>query len=103
MANVLSLCFDYPGNVNKFIGTDQNLFGRQSWITSSITRMKLILFTLIFIITRTQKRKPLEELKTLDICTRLLDNAAFVYIHVVKKFSKDFSEVGRLRSPGFQL
>ena len=31
--------------------------------------------------------------KTLDIITRLLDNAAFVCVHVVGRFSKDFSEV----------
>ena len=59
--------------------------------------------TLIFIITRTQKRKSPEELKTLDIGTRLLDNTAFVHIHVVERFSNDFSEVGGLRSRGFQL
>ena len=40
---------------------------------------------------------------TLDIITRLLDNAAFVCIHVVGRFSKDFSEVRGLRSQGFQL
>ena len=40
---------------------------------------------------------------TLDIITRLLDNAAFVCIHVVERFSKDFSEVRGLKSRGFQL
>ena len=40
---------------------------------------------------------------TLDIITRLLDNAAFVCIHVVGRFSKEFSEVRGLRSRGFQL
>ena len=30
---------------------------------------------------------------TLNIIIRLLDNAAFVCIHVVERFSKDFSEV----------
>ena len=30
---------------------------------------------------------------TLDIITRLLDNAAFVCVHPVGRFSKDFSEV----------
>ena len=40
---------------------------------------------------------------TLDIITRLLDNATFVCIHVVGTFSKDFSEVCGLRSRGFQL
>ena len=40
---------------------------------------------------------------TLDIITRLLDNAAFVCIHVVGRFSKDFSEVRGLRSQRFQL
>ena len=40
---------------------------------------------------------------TLNIITRLLDNAAFVCVHVVGKCSKDFSEVRGLRSRGFQL
>ena len=40
---------------------------------------------------------------TLDIITRLLDNAAFVCVHPVGRFSKDFSEVRGLRSRGFQL
>ena len=40
---------------------------------------------------------------TLDIITRLLDNAAFVCVHVVGRFSKDFLEVRGLRSRGFQL
>ena len=35
--------------------------------------------------------------------TILLDNAAFVCIHVVERFYKDFSEVRGLRSRGFQL
>ena len=30
---------------------------------------------------------------TFDIITRLLDNAAFVCVHLVGRFSKDFSEV----------
>ena len=33
----------------------------------------------------------------------LLDNAAFVCVHVVGRFSKDFSEVREQRSQGFQL
>ena len=41
-------------------------------------------------------------LTTLNIITRLLDNAAFVCVHVVGRFSKDFSEVRGLRSRGFQ-
>ena len=40
---------------------------------------------------------------TLDIITRLLDNASFVCVHVVGRFSKDFSEVRRLRIRGFHL
>ena len=40
-----------------------------------------------------QKRKSLEELKTLAISTRLLYNAAFVSLHLVERFSKNFSEV----------
>ena len=35
---------------------------------------------------------------TLDIIARLLDSAAFVCVHVVGRFSKDFSEVRGLRS-----
>ena len=40
---------------------------------------------------------------TLDIITRLLDNAAFVCVHLVGGFLRDFSEVRGLRSRGFQL
>ena len=41
---------------------------------------------------------------TLDIINRLLNNAAFVCVHAVGRFSKDFSEVRWLRlSRGFQL
>ena len=40
---------------------------------------------------------------TLDIITRVLDNTVFVCIHMVGRFSKDFSEVCGLRSQGFQL
>ena len=46
--------------------------------------------------------KPLRSI-TLDIITRLFDNAAFVCIHVVARFSKDLSEVRGLRCRGFQL
>ena len=40
---------------------------------------------------------------TLDIITKLVDNAGFVCIHVVGRFSEDFSKMGGLRSQGFQL
>ena len=61
-------------------------------------------FTLILIIAHTHgKEKRFEELKTLNIVTRLLENAAFFRIHVVERFSKDFSEVRGLRSQWFQL
>ena len=40
---------------------------------------------------------------TLDIITRLRDNAAFVCVHLVGRFSEDFSEVRGLRSRGFML
>ena len=43
------------------------------------------------------------EIDNSDIITRLLDNAAFVCLHVVGRFSKDFSEEYVLRSRGFQL
>ena len=59
--------------------------------------------TLIFIITHTQKRKSPDKLKTLDIGSRLLNNAAFVRIYMVERFSKDFSEVRELRSREFKL
>ena len=39
---------------------------------------------------------------TLDIITRLLDNAVFVCVQVVGRFSKVFSEVRAFRSQGFQ-
>ena len=39
----------------------------------------------------------------LDIITRLLDNAAFVCVDVVGRFSKDFSQVRWLKSRGFQF
>ena len=38
-----------------------------------------------------------------DIISRLLDNATFVCIYVVGRFSEDFSEVRGLRSREFQL
>ena len=40
---------------------------------------------------------------TLDIITTLLGNTAFVCVHVVGRFSKDFLEVRGLSSRGFQL
>ena len=42
---------------------------------------------------------------TLNIITRLRDNAAFVCVHVVRRFSEDFSEalVRGLRVEGFSL
>ena len=56
-------------------------------------------FTLIFIIIRTNRKENHQKnSKTLDIGTRLLDNAAFVRIHVVERFSKNFSEMRGLRS-----
>ena len=45
----------------------------------------------------------IEELKTLDICSRLLDNAAFVRIHLTERFSEDYLEVRELRGRGSQL
>ena len=44
-----------------------------------------------------------EEFEILDIGTRLLDNTAVVRIHVVERFSKDFSEVRGLRSRELKL
>ena len=38
-----------------------------------------------------------------DIITRLLDNASFVCVYLMERFSKDFSEVRALRSRGFQV
>ena len=42
-------------------------------------------------------------IETLDISTTLFDNVAFVFLHVMETFSKDFLEVRGLRSRGFQL
>ena len=39
---------------------------------------------------------------TVNIITRLLDNAAFVCDHVMGRFSEHFSEVSGLRSRAFQ-
>ena len=50
-----------------------------------------------------QKGKWPEELKTLDISTRLLDNAVSVRIHVAERFFKEFSAVRGLGSRRFQL
>ena len=51
----------------------------------------------------TWKRLSLEELKTLDIRFKLFDNAAFVRIHLMEKFSKDFLGVLGMRGRGSQL
>ena len=48
-------------------------------------------------------KQTLLRLTTVDIITRLLDNAAFVCVHVMGRFSKDFSEVGRLEVEGFSF
>ena len=45
----------------------------------------------------------MKKLKTLDISTTLLDNVAFVFFHVMERFSEDFLEVRGLRSRGSQL
>ena len=50
----------------------------------------------------TWRRPTLQELKTLDIGTRLFDNAAFVDIQVMGTFSEDFLEVRGLRGRGSQ-
>ena len=41
-------------------------------------------------------------MESLDIGTSFPDNAAFVLIHVVQRFSLDFSEVRGLRSRGWK-
>ena len=52
----------------------------------------------------TQLKQNLLRSVTLDIITRVFDNVAFVCIHVVERFSKDFSEVhDGLRIRGFRL
>ena len=48
----------------------------------------------------TSKRLSLEDLKTFD---RLFDNATFVRIYAVERFSKDFLEMMGLRGRGSQL
>ena len=60
-------------------------------------------FTLYCRNTRIGLNQNLFRSTTLDIITRLLDNAAFVCVHVVGGFSKDCSKVRGLRSQGFQL
>ena len=47
------------------------------------------------------KKTNKKRLKTLDISTTLFDNIAFAFFHVME-ISKDFLEVPRLRSRGFQ-
>ena len=49
------------------------------------------------------ERLSLEESKTLDTGTRLSDNAAFVRIHMMERFSGNFFEVRGLSSRGPQL
>ena len=53
--------------------------------------------------TRIRLNQNLFRSTTLDIITRLLDNAAFICVHVVGRFSKDFSEVRGLRGRRFQV
>ena len=77
----------------------------------SVTQMSnyffVISFQLIFFLNKhytvLQKYTYTGLKQNLDIITRLLDNAAFVCVHVAGRSTKDFSEVRGLRSPGFQL
>ena len=74
----------------------------RKYVTRSELRQRGTLFyTVLQKYAHTGLNQNLFRSTTLDIITRLLDNAAFV--HVVGRFSKDFSEVGGLRSRGFQL
>ena len=52
---------------------------------------------------RTWIRKLIKKLKILDINNTLFDNVAFVFVHVMETFSKDFLGVRGFRSRGFQL
>ena len=73
----------------------------------SVHMMQLAITTIVRFYTVLQKyahmKQNLLRSTTLDIITRLLDNAAIVCVHVVGRFSIDFSEVRGLRSRGFQL
>ena len=62
-----------------------------------------ISYTVLQIYAHTRLKQNLLKSMTLDIIARLLDNAAFVCIHMVGRFSKDFSELRGWRSRGFQL
>ena len=75
------------------------------WIKANgVQSLALFFFTISFNYTVLQKyahiglKQNLLRSITLDIITRLLDNAAFVCTHVVERFSKDFSEVRGSRS-----
>ena len=53
----------------------------RAWLSN---RLLLDIYTDFHNYTYTWKRLSLEELKTLDICIRLFDNAAFVHIQVLR-------------------
>ena len=57
------------------------------------TRSVLAIYTDFHNYVYTFKRLSMKELITLDIGTRLFVNAAFIRIHVMERFSKDFLEV----------
>ena len=57
----------------------------------------LCYYTVLQIYTHIGLKQNLLRSTTLDIITRLLDNAAFVCIQVVGTFSKDFSWVDKSR------
>ena len=65
--------------------------------------MPLLNYTVLQNYAHIESKQNLLRSTTLDIITRLLDNAVFVCVHVVGRFSKDFMELHRLRSRGFQL
>ena len=76
-----------------------NIFSR----TKTKSLFKLQIYTVLQQYAQTGLKRNLLRSITLDIITRLLDNAIFVYNNVVGRFSKDFLEVRGLRSLGFQL
>ena len=95
--HLFSCCWQDGGSPT-FIEVDR-------WCMSSLFRGEQVVvhYTVLQKYEHTQLKQNLLRSVTLDIITRVFDNAAFVCIYVVERFSEDFSEVRGLRSRGFQL
>ena len=72
-------------------------------VARAVPARLIIRYTVLQIYAHTGLKQNLLKSITLDIISRLLDNAAFVCICVVGRFSNDLSELRGLRSRGFQL